>query len=91
MSPQYHACDILCRVATPVRARILGRMPATAQEYAIHGAWCVMAIEHATDRGDDARAERALQSARRALKAAADLGDIEAADLLGILPLPSVD
>ena len=85
MSPQFYACDILCRVATPVRARILAGMPATAQEYAIHGAWSVMAIEHATDRGDAAKAARALQSARRALKAAADLGDAEAAALLGRL------
>ena len=82
MNPQFYACDILCEVATPVRLRILAGMPGTAQDYAVHGAASVMDIERFTDAGDPVRAVRAMNMARRSLKAAADLGRADCADLL---------
>ena len=85
MSPQFYACDILCEVPTPARRAILSGMPGTAQDYAVHGAASVMDIERFTDAGDAVRASRALQMARRALTAAADLGRADCADLLARL------
>ena len=85
MSPTYHALDILCRVGTPRRRQILAGMPATREDYAIHGAWYVNEIEYQTDKGEPAKAARAKAAAKRALKAAADLGDTEAGALLAML------
>lgn len=86
MSPTFHALDILCRVHTRDRRTILARMPATREEYAIHGAYCVTEIERSRDVLQDlARAERAARSARSNLRAAADLGDTGCANLLAMI------
>ena len=86
MSATIIACDILTTVGTPLRTQILYGMPATARDYAIHGAASIMDVERYRDADDEPRARRAESYARRALRAAADLGHGEAGALLAAMP-----
>lgn len=86
MSATLIACDILTTVGTPVRTQVLFAMPATARDYAIHGAASILDVERYRDADDEPRARRAEAYARCALRAAADLGHDGAKALLAAMP-----